>query len=61
MLVLHIYIQGSPSGCGQREIPGASQGEKGVTGNTRLALLGGNMSHGLAYCTKVRVIVVSRN
>ena len=33
------------------------QGEKGVTGNTRIAVLGGNGGHGLAYCSKERVIL----
>ena len=31
---------------------GSSQGKKGVTGNTCIAALGGNGSHGLAYCSK---------
>ena len=51
------YIQGSPSGCGEREIPGPSRGETGVTGNTRISVVGGNVSHGLAYCSKERVVV----
>ena len=40
---------------------GNVQAEKGVSGNVRIAVLGGNVNHGLAYCSKERVTVVSRN
>ena len=32
-----------------------------VTGNTRIAVLGGNASHGLMNCSKERVVVLCRN
>ena len=34
---IYIYVQGSPSGCVWREIPGVAQVEKGHAGNTAVA------------------------
>ena len=34
-----IYVQGSPSGCVQREIPGVTQVEKGHEGNTAVLVV----------------------
>ena len=58
--IIYIYIR-LPFGMYVTWNPGASQGEKGITGSTRIAVLGGNVRHGLANCSKKTVKVVSRN
>ena len=65
--VSYIYLYTctrSPSGCGWREIPGITQVEKEHADSTVTAFVGGNMEHGLLYCSKKIVpdtVVVSRN
>ena len=36
-ILIYIYIEGSPSGCVLRDIPGVTQVEKGHAGNTAVA------------------------
>ena len=40
-----IQLKDSPSGCGERDFPGASHSERGVTGKTHIAVLGENGSN----------------
>ena len=55
------YIQGSPSGCGRREIPGVSQVEKYSAGKQgHVVPIVAEKSAGVIYCEKARE-VVSRN
>ena len=59
--VSRTYIQGSPSGCVWREIPGVTQVEKGHVDNTVVTVyVGGNMEHGLLYRSKKLVPGSSR-
>ena len=50
ILSLTCSIQGSPSGCGLRGIPGVTQVKKEQASITVTAYVRGNMEHGVPYC-----------